>query len=582
MTFNSKIKKNYILMTVFRIIYVASIATMLTALNGCDKQPAQTLLSTKNTLQQQALSYTENNLTPQPRGGKCEDSFDINAPLLNNSFGQDLLNTRNYPSIITQNNLADLTLNFTHARKNIKEKRGAPAVTAQAIIFTEGNRASSINRNSGCLYWSYTNSNKNADFRSSSIVYLKGETTASSLVFVGDQRGHVHAINAVTGKKVWSTFAGTSKRFHHITGGMQLYNNTLFVPVSSFEVMTASLYPDIPCCISHGLLTAIDTSDGKVKWRYHTTAEATQVILAGQRIGPNGASVWSSPAISNKHQAVYIGTGQNYTEPATRHSDAIISIDINSGKENWVFQATHNDTWNTDCQYDGEHCSEEVGGDFDFGASPILVNNESQLIVGDKAGSVYSLDAVTGAKNWQQQIGAGANLGGIHWGMAIDDQHVYAAVTDFSIDKINGHGKLVENAQPGIYALKMSDGSLVWSTHPSHQYFEETVPTLFSASLSVTNNVLFAASLNGEAKAFAVEDGQELWSYNTAIAKPDINNVFGTGGTIDSVGVVIAGDSLLINSGYNSFNLKNASRFQAGRGNSLFVFSVTANQQQKQ
>jgi polyvinyl alcohol dehydrogenase (cytochrome) len=131
---------------------------------------------------------------------------------------------------------------------------------------------------------------------------------------------------------------------------------------------------------------------------------------------------------------------------------------------------------------------------------------------------------------------------------------------------------LVDNARPGIYALDLNSGGLVWETHPTHSYQGAPTPSLYSAALSVTNDVLFAASLDGVVKAFSILTGAELWSLDTAIPVTDINGVPGNGGTIDSVGVVIAGDNLLINSGYSTFG--GAGPYQAGPGNTLFIVTL--------
>ena len=47
----------------------------------------------------------------------------------------------------------------------------------------------------------------------------------------------------------------------------------------------------------------------------------------------------------------------------------------------------------------------------------------------------------------------------------------------------------------------------------------------------------------------------------------------GNGGTIDLVGVVIAGEKLLINSGYSAFG--GAGQYQAGTGNTLFIMTLS-------
>jgi polyvinyl alcohol dehydrogenase (cytochrome) len=114
---------------------------------------------------------------------------------------------------------------------------------------------------------------------------------------------------------------------------------------------------------------------------------------------------------------------------------------------------------------------------------------------------------------------------------------------------------------------------VVWEKHLTHDYQGQTYATLFSAALSVTNDVLLAGSLNGEVKAFRTSNGEELWSYNTAVDVIDVNGVAGKGGTVDSVGPVPAGKDVFVNSGYASFG-GTANAWQAGEGNALFVFRL--------
>ena len=187
---------------------------------------------------------------------------------------------------------------------------------------------------------------------------------------------------------------------------------------------------------------------------------------------------------------------------------------------------------------------------------------------------MYSLAAQTGELNWSTRVSVGSTLGGIHWGMAVDERRVYVAATDFSIDKATGGiADLIEGATPGIYALNLATGALEWEIHPTHVYEGLTSPSLYSASLTVSNDLLFAGSLDGVARAFRTVYGSELWSLDTAVEFVDINEVPGNGGTIDSVGVVVAGDGLLINSGYSTFQGVDG-RYQRGPGNALYVLTL--------
>ncbi len=511
---------------------------------------------------------------PQPRGGSCEDAVDVAAPLIVNGFGYNHSNTRNQPSLVDSGNVDTLAVNFRHAQESVNEKRGAPAVTAQAIFMTAGKQLHAINRLSGCRYWTFTAAGNGGNFRSASILFVESDEASPARLYVADFNGIVYAVDAASGEPIWQTFAGTIPHLHFVTGGMQHHAGKLFVPVSSKEVLATTLLPGA-CCSSHGMLVSLDAQTGEVLWQFHTTEDAHAVVLPGERIGPNGAPVWATPTLDTRRNAIFIGTGQNYTEPATSTSDAIISLDMDSGAVNWVFQARENDTWNGNCGIvNSLRCPDPAGHDFDFGAAPILLKDGNTLIAGDKGGVVYSIQADTGALNWSNKVSRGSTLGGIHWGMAVDERRVYAAATDFTIDKASGGlADLVAGARPGIYALNLASGAIEWEAHPTHMFEGLVTPSLVSASLAVSNDLLFAGSLDGVVRAFDTRDGSELWSLDTAIAFEDVNGVEGNGGTIDSVGVVVAGDGLLINSGYSTFQGVDG-RYQAGPGNALFVLAL--------
>lgn len=518
------------------------------------------------------LDYVAN---PQPRGGQCTEEVDVSAPLIVNGFGFNHRNSRNVASVIDSSNVHELTLNYRFSPANANEKRGVPAVTAQALFPTSGRSLYALNRLSGCEYWSYTNADGGGNFRSGSILFVPGDAETPATLYAGDFNGFVYALHAATGELLWRTRVGTINFLHFVTGGMQYHDGKLFVPVSSKEVLATLALPGA-CCRSHGMLVALDATSGETLWEYHTTAEATEVVFPDQRIGPNGASVWATPAVDPGRNALYIGTAQNYTEPLTATSDAIISLDMDTGDVNWIFQARSDDAWNGNCSVpDSLRCADPEGYDFDFGAAPIVLEDGATIIAGDKGGIVYSIAADTGALNWSTRVSLGSTLGGIHWGMAVDERRVYVAATDFSIAKATGGiADLVEGARPGIYALDLQSGVVEWEIHPTHTYEGLTSPSLFSASLSVSNDVLFAGSLDGVARAFSTADGAELWSLDTAEAFTDINGVPGNGGTIDSVGVVVAGDGILVNSGYTTFQGVDG-RYQRGAGNALYVLSLT-------
>jgi polyvinyl alcohol dehydrogenase (cytochrome) len=121
-----------------------------------------------------------------------------------------------------------------------------------------------------------------------------------------------------------------------------------------------------------------------------------QNAVGTQLYGPSGAAVWSSPTIDVQRQALYVATGDNYSDPPSETSDAILAFELATGRMLWHRQATANDSYITSClSADRTNCPESNGPDHDFGQSPILVSLRSGqrvLVVGQKSGVVHALD----------------------------------------------------------------------------------------------------------------------------------------------------------------------------------------------
>jgi polyvinyl alcohol dehydrogenase (cytochrome) len=516
----------------------------------------------------------------------CSDKIGESAAqtqVLSNGFGFNVANTRNQTSDISADNVATLTLALTHVAAGSKEKRGTPAVTQQVVYASEARELVAFNRASGCEYWRFAAADRsslllgNNIIRQSSIQYLPAQGTQPPLVLAGDAYANMYAVDARTGKKVWSAFVGVDTAYSWVTGSPVIFEGTMYLPIASKEVVTTVLNVLTPCCKSHGALQALDPYTGKIKWTYHTVTNASYDAKTGF-YGPAGMSLWGTPAIDAANRAVIIGTGQNLSLPTTTNEDSIISLDLATGKVRWVFQAQANDSWNGACEapaYLGlsGRCAPKQGRDLDFGAPPIVVNlpgGKPAILAGGKNGVAYALEPKTGAVIWSQQLGAGGKLGGIHWGMAVDATRVYAAVTDLDAGKAVVP---VAGATPGIYALDLLTGKRLWERHFRHTYNGADYDSLFSAALSVSRDVLFAANLNGEVLALRTSTGEELWRFNTAIAVKDVNTgAAGQGGTVDAMGAVPVGRELYVNSGYATFGNVNA--WMAGPGNALMVFRL--------
>src|SRR5204863_1421710 len=136
----------------------------------------------------------------------------------------------------------------------------------------------------------------------------------------------------------------------------------------------------------------------------------------GKLWGPTGAPVWSAPTLDAARGVLYVTTGDNYSTPATATSDAVMAVDLKTGKMVWSRQLTMGDIFSGGCASQGIDC----GPDFDFGSPAILVNignanggTRDLLLAGQKSGVVYALDpSRQGEIRWQIGIGKASKNGG--------------------------------------------------------------------------------------------------------------------------------------------------------------------------
>ena len=135
--------------------------------------------------------------------------------------------------------------------------------------------------------------------------------------------------------------------------------------------------------------------------------------------------------------------------------DAIMALDLDSGKVLWSVQATENDAWIVGCMGAKpiENCPKDFGPDQDFGSPPILRDlpgGRTLLIAGQKSGNVWAYDPDQhGAVVWRTAlVNNTKEFGGkIVWGGSADDQTAFFGL---------GPG--------GIAAVTIRNGERKWFT----------------------------------------------------------------------------------------------------------------------
>lgn len=439
-------------------------------------------------------------------------------------WGVDLGNTRHAPKPgLTAAQAPQLKLKWSFAFPKANVAYGQPTIIdGRLFVGSDRGMVYALDAKSGCVYWTFQ-----ADATIRTAI-----TVNQGRLYFGDLKAHAYAVNAMDGALLWKTKVDEHP-LARVTGSPMLHDGRLYVPVSSVEEV-APASPKYLCCTFRGSLVALDASTGATHWKRYTIPaepQPTNINSAGTQLyGPSGAAVWAAPTIDAKRQLVYVATGNGYSDPANAFTDAVIAFDLVSGTRRWVRQLTVGDGWNFACSNPNKaNCPASRGEDFDIGASPVLGR---WLYIGQKSGLVYALDPdQEGRIVWQARVGHGGALGGIQWGMALDERALYVPLSDFGVDRRKPDVK-----PGGLFALDPQTGVKLWSTLPPK-------PVAFQAAATVAADVVYSGAMDGMLRAYDRKAGAVLWEFDTRAVG---------GGSISGGGPVVAEGMLFVMSGYGS------------------------------
>ena len=494
----------------------------------------------------------------------AQRDVDTRAPIVAAGFAIDPHQMRRLTAAqagIKANELKQLEVAWTLAFPNAGSGTGA-SIAGTTMFVTGGGRLLALDTATGCVKWSQALTSRNTP--------ALGEVDGRRVIALSSSRDVV-LIDARTGQKIWQANGQATDNVGSIRGGVVIHQDRIIVPISASGV-GAGRQPQFECCVGHGAVVALSAKDGSKLWEYHTMPTAQyngKVSSTGlKQRGPSFEQICSMPLIYAKRGRVLVTTGENTSHPATETSDAVIAIDLASGKEVWTFQAMPHDVWNMACgiskETSGPNCPWNIDGDsgagrdFDFGAGAVLVENvagKDMILAGQKSGDTWALDADTGKLLWNLRIGEGTPLGGVHWGITSDGQHVYVPIND----PLMGGSQV---ARPGVFAIDIASGKQTWGYDARPNCAGERGKLVkncaakygFSAAPLVIDGAVVAATLGGEVMILDGKTGALLNTLDTVGPHKTLNGVAGSGGSIDSHALSAGAGMLFINSGYAAFN----------------------------
>ena len=471
---------------------------------------------------------------------------------------------------------------------------GQPIVVGDWLFITNrGGKFYALDAKSGCVHWAI----EDASSRTTPMVIRSSISPSGWATFVGVGKRVVRAFDAQTGQEIWHSESLENHMASNITGTPVVSGDQIFVPLSSGEEVVA-MQPNYSCCTFRGSLAALDLKTGQKQWQTSMITEPlgpTRKNANGvQMQGPAGAPVWASPTVDAKRGLVYVVTGDSYTDAATEGDDAIVALEMKTGKVRWRNQVTTHDNFIVGCSGPVKvaNCPTPTGPDFDFGATPILFKHGAKqiLVAGQKSGIVYGVDPDSGRTLWKTAVGAGSPLGGVEWGIGADAKYVFVPNSDIGqvFNEIGvAAGAPPSNeyktpGKPGLFALDPFSGKVVWNTPapsaPCHyagdrskDYTKGACVRAQSAAPAVMPGIVFSGTLDGWFRAYDASSGKIVWEFSTtAQTYSTVNgNQSQPGGGIDGMGPTIAGGMVYTMSGFNG-----AARTGSNGVNVLLAFSL--------
>jgi polyvinyl alcohol dehydrogenase (cytochrome) len=534
-------------LSVARILRTLDFGVMVTIAYSLDREEREAVANYLGV-------HRQDDVTVPPQAYCTDRTVNIGAspsPVWN-GWGPDATNTR-YVSAggLTLNQVGKLKLKWAYAFDGDVSAFGAPTVLGKTLfVGSAGGAVQALSTDSGCVRWVYQ-----ADGPVRSALVPVPDGNRHVLVFT-DLTGWAYGVEAETGRQVWKK-KPEAHESTRLTGSAVFQDGVVFIPAASWEE-TRSSNADYPCCTFRGSVTAVRAKDGTEVWKTYTIREKPHQLEKSAGTvgtwGPSGAGVWASPTLDVKRHLLYIATGDNFSSPSTDLSDAVLALDVKTGRIVWSKQVTAGDIFTSGCS-----ATKCPGPDYDFGASVLIEkrpDGRDVLLAGQKSGVVFALDPDhKGAILWQTRVGKGGTNGGVEWGMASDGQKVYAAVSDLA--RKVPPGTVVQVGLPpdpnvggGLTALRISTGEKVWYAPPPPCDARPGCSPAQPAAVTAIPGAVFSGSVDGHLRAFATEDGRILWDVDTAHAYKTVNGVSGRGGSMDGAGPVIAGGMLFVNSGY--------------------------------
>ncbi len=264
-------------------------------------------------------------------------------------------------------------------------------------ITTAWSLVKAFDARSGRLLWAYDPQvNRALGVNACCDVGNRGVALWNHKVFVGAYDGRLVALDASTGKPVWSTLTVDTSKPYTITQAPRVIKGRVIIGNSGGEYGT------------RGYISAYDAETGKLAWRFYTVPgdpskpfENAAMARAAKtwsgewwKLG-GGGPVWDAISYDPKLNLLYFGTGNGVQWSRAARSAgqgdnlylaSIIALNADTGEYAWHYQATPGEEWDFDAVQQLILADLKIGGQL-----------RHVLMQANKNGFFYVLDRKSGA-----------------------------------------------------------------------------------------------------------------------------------------------------------------------------------------
>jgi quinohemoprotein ethanol dehydrogenase len=315
------------------------------------------------------------------------------------AFGRTFSDQHYSPlSQINQSNVNRLGLAWSFDLPVSVNAFSTPLAVNGTVFLTEGQSViHALDARTGRELWSYdAEVGKVAGDKLKSGWGVRGIAWWDGKVYSGTQDGRLIALDGKTGKLIWSVVTTEPGDHRYITGAPRVFNGKVIIGHGGADVGA-----------TRGYVTAYDAQTGKQLWRFYTVPgdpskgfenkamEMAAKTWTGEwwKYG-GGGTVWNAITYDPKFNRIYLGTGngmpwnQKIRSPGGGDNlflCSIVALDADTGEYVWHYQTNPGETWDYNSVMDIQLVDLTING-----------VTRSVILHAPKNGFFYVIDRATG------------------------------------------------------------------------------------------------------------------------------------------------------------------------------------------